>query len=104
MLFLLIFDTWWYLKNKAIAQAPPSYPPQKGGRRIKGISRFLLSQTKEPVLSGLILPGIFCLGAVTRDFWLDLGDIIALLYMWFIRRHVFDGYRWDFIPMSEVHS
>jgi hypothetical protein len=30
VLFLLIFDTWWYLKNKAIAQAPLFIPPKRG--------------------------------------------------------------------------
>ena len=27
-----------------------------------------------------MLPGIFCLGTVTRDFWLDSGDINARFY------------------------
>lgn len=59
---------------------PPLLSPPKGGRRIKGISRFLLSQTNQPAFSKFMVPGIFWLGRVTWDFWLDFGDVIALLY------------------------
>ena len=59
---------------------PPPLIPPRGGEEDKRHIAVPLSQIKEPVFSEFILPGIFCLGAVTWDFWLDLGDTKALLY------------------------
>ena len=47
--------------------SPPLIPP-KGGRRMKGMTRFLLSQTNQPVFSKFAMLGFYRLGKVTRDF------------------------------------
>jgi hypothetical protein len=50
--------------------SPPLIPP-KGGRRMKGIPRFLLSRDKLPDNFRFMIPGLFRLGTSTWDFWLD---------------------------------
>jgi hypothetical protein len=57
-------------KIRVIAHAPPLIPP-KGGRRIKGISRCLLSYDNLPIVSKFLVPDDFYLGMINRDFGLD---------------------------------
>jgi len=61
---------------------PPSYPPPKGGRRIKGIGRFLLAALKNDRFSYLFIPDFFHIGSVTWEFIRYFGDIKATLYIY----------------------
>ncbi len=51
---------------------PPLLSPPKGGRRMKGMKRFLLSQANKPIFSKFLIPGFFHLGNKTWDFGRDL--------------------------------
>ncbi len=59
---------------------PPLLSPPKGGRRIKGIGRFLLTALKNDGSSYLLIPGFFHIGNVTWEFIRYFGDIKATLY------------------------
>jgi len=58
---------------------PPPLIPPKGGRRIKGIRRFLLSHQKTEYCL-LLIPDFFQIGNVNRNFKRDIWDIYGLIY------------------------
>ena len=60
--------------------SPPFIPPKGGGRRKKGIWRFLLSHNKPPDNSSFMIPGLFRLGMESWDFRLDFRQESGLLY------------------------
>ncbi|RLB99070.1 MAG: hypothetical protein DRH34_13130 [Deltaproteobacteria bacterium] len=60
------------LSKRLYNTCPPLLSPPKGGRRIKGMKRFLLSQANKPGFSKFMVPCFFRLGKKKWDFGRDL--------------------------------